>query len=36
MRLARDPSPSRAWSLFKLSGVHLLVVLAGLAAAGLA
>jgi protoheme IX farnesyltransferase len=36
VRLARDPSPSRAWSLFKLSGVHLLVVLAGLAAAGLA
>lgn len=36
VRLAHDPSPARAWSLFKLSGVHLLVVLAGLAAAGLA
>jgi protoheme IX farnesyltransferase len=35
LRLARDPSPERAWSLFKLSGVHLLVVLAGLTAAGL-
>ncbi|HET8529336.1 MAG TPA: heme o synthase [Gaiellaceae bacterium] len=35
VRLARDPSPARAWSLFKLSGVHLLVVLAGLVAAGL-
>jgi hypothetical protein len=36
VRLARDPSPARAWSLFKLSGVHLLLVLVGLAAAGLA
>ena len=36
VRLARDPSAARAWSLFKLSGVHLLVVLAGLAATGLA
>ena len=35
LRLARDPSPGRAWSLFKLSGAHLLVVLAGLTAAGL-
>jgi protoheme IX farnesyltransferase len=35
VRLSRDPSPDRAWSLFKLSGVHLLVVLAGLVAAGL-
>jgi heme o synthase len=35
LRLARDPSPGRAWSLFKLSGVHLLLVLAGLVAAGL-
>lgn len=35
LRLARDPSSTRAWSLFKLSGVHLLVVLAGLVAAGL-
>lgn len=34
--LARDPSPERAWRVFKLSGVHLLCVLAGLAAAGLA
>ena len=35
LRLANDPTPARAWSLFKLSGVHLLVVLAGLTAAGL-
>jgi protoheme IX farnesyltransferase len=35
LRLGRDPSPARAWSLFKLSGVHLLIVLAGLTAAGL-
>ena len=35
VQLARDPSPGRAWSLFKLSGVHLLVVLAGLTTAGL-
>lgn len=35
LQLARDPSPGRAWSLFKLSGVHLLLVLAGLTAAGL-
>lgn len=35
LRLARDPSPERAWSLFKLSGAHLLLVLAGLIAAGL-
>jgi protoheme IX farnesyltransferase len=35
VRLARDPSPARAWSLFKLSGLHLLLVLAGLVAAGL-
>jgi protoheme IX farnesyltransferase len=35
-RLARDPSQARAWSLFKLSGAHLLFVLAGLVAAGLA
>lgn len=35
-QLARDPSPDRAWGVFKLSGVHLIVVLAGLAAAGLA
>ena len=34
-RLAREPSPDRAWSVFKASGVHLLVVLAGLALAGL-
>ncbi|HET7647268.1 MAG TPA: protoheme IX farnesyltransferase, partial [Gaiellaceae bacterium] len=34
--LARDPSPERAWRVFKLSGIHLLVVLVGLAAAGLA
>ena len=36
LRLARDPSRERAWSLFKLSGVYLLFVLAGLVAAGLA
>jgi protoheme IX farnesyltransferase len=35
LQLGRDPSPARAWRLFKLSGVHLLVVLAGLTAAGL-
>ncbi len=35
LQLARDPSADRAWSVFKLSGVHLLVVLAGLTAAGL-
>ena len=36
VRLARDPSAGRAWSLFKLSGIHLLVVLAGLSATVLA
>jgi protoheme IX farnesyltransferase len=35
LQLGRDASPARAWRLFKLSGVHLLVVLAGLTAAGL-
>jgi protoheme IX farnesyltransferase len=35
LQLSRDPSADRAWSVFKLSGVHLLVVLAGLTAAGL-
>ena len=35
LRLARDPTPERAWSVFKLSGLYLLVVLAGLTAAGL-
>jgi protoheme IX farnesyltransferase len=35
LQLGRDPAPARAWRLFKLSGVHLLVVLAGLTAAGL-
>lgn len=35
LRLAHDPSPARAWLLFKLSGVHLLALLAGLVAAGL-
>jgi protoheme IX farnesyltransferase len=35
LQLARDPSPARAWRLFKLSGVHLLVLLAGLTGAGL-
>lgn len=35
-RLARDPAPSQAWTVFKLSSVHLLLVLAGLVAAGLA
>lgn len=35
LRLAQDPSPARAWSLFKLSGAHLLAVLAGLTVAGL-
>jgi protoheme IX farnesyltransferase len=34
--LARTPTPDRAWRLFKSSGIHLLVVLAGLVAAGLA
>jgi protoheme IX farnesyltransferase len=34
--LARIPTPDRAWRLFKSSGIHLLVVLAGLVAAGLA
>ncbi|HZO97549.1 MAG TPA: heme o synthase [Gaiellaceae bacterium] len=33
--LARDPSPARAWSVFKLSGLYLLALLAGVAAAGL-
>jgi protoheme IX farnesyltransferase len=33
LQLGRDASPARAWRLFKLSGVHLLVVLAGLTAA---
>ena len=36
LRLARDPTRERAWSLFKLSGLYLLFVLAGLVAAGLA
>lgn len=36
VRLAREPSAERAWRVFRASGVHLLVVLAGLAAAGLA
>ena len=36
LRLAADPSPGRAWSVFKLSGAYLLVLLAGLLAAGLA
>lgn len=35
LRLAREPSPGRAWSLFKLSGLHLLAVLGGLVVAGL-
>jgi protoheme IX farnesyltransferase len=36
LRLAADPSPGRAWSVFKLSGAYLLILLAGLLAAGLA
>jgi protoheme IX farnesyltransferase len=34
-RLAADPSRERAWSVFKLSGVYLLVLLVGLVAAAL-
>lgn len=34
-RLAQDPTPERALRVFRSSGLHLLVVLAGLAAAGL-
>jgi protoheme IX farnesyltransferase len=36
VQLARRPEPERAWRLFKLSGLYLLIVLGGLAAAGLA
>lgn len=36
VRLARSPDETRAWQLFKLSGLYLLLVLGGLAAAGLA
>jgi len=36
VRLGRDPTRERAWSLFKLSGLYLILVLAGLLAAGLA
>src|SRR5262249_29522012 len=35
VRLAQAPPAGRAWSLFKLSGAHLLVVLGGLATSGL-
>jgi protoheme IX farnesyltransferase len=35
IRLARAPTPAHAWSVFKLSGVYLLVLLVGLVAAGL-
>ena len=35
VQLARAPSTASAWRLFKLSGVHLIAVLAGLVAAGL-
>jgi protoheme IX farnesyltransferase len=34
-RLGREPTRERAWSLFKLSGLYLVFVLAGLVAAGL-
>jgi protoheme IX farnesyltransferase len=34
-RLAADPSRERAWSVFKLSGLYLLVLLVGLVAAAL-
>jgi heme O synthase-like polyprenyltransferase len=33
-RLGREPTRERAWSLFKLSGLYLVFVLAGLDAAG--
>jgi protoheme IX farnesyltransferase len=36
LALARDPSPAAAWRVFKLSGLHLLLVLAGLVVAGIA
>jgi protoheme IX farnesyltransferase len=35
-QLARAPEPARAWSLFKLSGLYLLLLLGGVAASALA